>query len=425
MNVSKQSVANGFGPESICTTDSSMCELQMDRKFHLPLEPPPPPPPPLLGKVTSKRQTNQPKVSTTIQSSVPEKGTTAGSLMTRLPPPPPPPQARVVRTKTRSQRRMSTRSQVENSQQQQMEEGSSESELVDTFQGPLHQKVESSSENGRIGINEPTMDYMEIESTSSSATPKTLGSWISRVPWLNKSIPQVTNLSEGNLSVNSFDQRIRIYHPPSVAMEGRDTLEYKRNPKKVENSAAIYNGGQMDSSSSPTMLPSRGDPIKKQISFQRAASWIRKAASSSSNTSKHRKSFDADSLADFKESEWTQPDSSYGAAIPFGGWIPKPIRQMIEWTLIALGTAVFVYLIVTTSMRVSDERTKHNNSTSNFFYSDGSSNGDYVSGCLFLDDDKYVVQGDDCYSSKARTVDDDFNITDDAYAALVDDTNGY
>jgi hypothetical protein len=80
---------------------------------------------------------------------------------------------------------------------------------------------------------------------------------------------------------------------------------------------------------------------------------------------------DDETLRDFRESDWTPPDSSYGAAIPVAGWIPKPIRRMIESTLIVLGTVGLVYLIITTSIRITGD----NNSSNNNRQNNGSVNG--------------------------------------------------
>ena len=66
------------------------------------------------------------------------------------------------------------------------------------------------------------------------------------------------------------------------------------------------------------------------------------------------KSNSHDSIADFDESEWTPPDSSYGAACPVCGFIPKHVRQMIEMSMIAGMVFLLIYLLVTTSMKIAD-----------------------------------------------------------------------
>lgn len=100
---------------------------------------------------------------------------------------------------------------------------------------------------------------------------------------------------------------------------------------------------------------------------------------------------DDDSLAQFND--WTPPDSSYGAAIPIGGWIPKRIRRSIERSLGICIVVLIAYLIVTTSLRT--ERNKHNDT--NGVYNNNN-------GGVDLDDDRYVPY-DDLYAVQRR--DDD------------------
>ena len=66
------------------------------------------------------------------------------------------------------------------------------------------------------------------------------------------------------------------------------------------------------------------------------------------------KLYTADSIANFEESEWTPPDSSYGAACPVCGFIPKRVQQMIKMTLIAAMVFFLIYLVVTTLMKIAD-----------------------------------------------------------------------
>jgi hypothetical protein len=65
---------------------------------------------------------------------------------------------------------------------------------------------------------------------------------------------------------------------------------------------------------------------------------------------------DEESATDFDESDWTPPDSSYGAACPVCGWIPKHARQKIEFSLIALSVFGFLWAVVATSTHVSNAR---------------------------------------------------------------------
>ena len=71
----------------------------------------------------------------------------------------------------------------------------------------------------------------------------------------------------------------------------------------------------------------------------------------------HRiKSDDESSLSKFTEGDWTPPDSSYGAACPVCGWIPKHVRQKIEFSLILILALVFLWAVIATTMHVSNAR---------------------------------------------------------------------
>jgi hypothetical protein len=66
--------------------------------------------------------------------------------------------------------------------------------------------------------------------------------------------------------------------------------------------------------------------------------------------------------------DWTPPDSSYGAAIPIGGWIPKQIRRFMEWTLLASVVCASAFFLISTSIRISNKQNSG----------------------LLLDDDRYI-----------------------------------
>jgi len=112
------------------------------------------------------------------------------------------------------------------------------------------------------------------------------------------------------------------------------------------------------------------------------------------------------SLDDFDESEWTPPDSSYGAAIPVAGWIPKHIRQLIEGTLISIGVLGVALLIVATSIRWTDGIGSTSNSV------------EVTDNATTVGDDEYVA-----YESSYRDNGDDDGNGDDG--AVADDDNAY
>jgi hypothetical protein len=77
---------------------------------------------------------------------------------------------------------------------------------------------------------------------------------------------------------------------------------------------------------------------------------------------------DGDSLRDFDASEWTPPDSSYGAAIPVAGWIPKSWRRSMEWIVLAAVAAIVVVLIVRTSLKANDNNNSGGSNSKRYHY---------------------------------------------------------
>jgi hypothetical protein len=118
-----------------------------------------------------------------------------------------------------------------------------------------------------------------------------------------------------------------------------------------------------------------------------------------------------DSIADFDESEWTPQDSAYGAACPVCGFIPKHVRRMIEFSLIAIMVLGFVYLLVTTSIHITNDRNQGTKSNS-------TSLSDYNGGQIALDDDMYVEYNrnqndDDLYAADDDGSNHNYNADDD------------
>jgi hypothetical protein len=105
---------------------------------------------------------------------------------------------------------------------------------------------------------------------------------------------------------------------------------------------------------------------------------------------------------EFEEKDWTRADSSYGAAIPVAGWIPKAIRRTIEWTVIVSLLALFAFFVVTMSIRIRDDQGV---STSNKDAKYG-----YDTGFGYNDDgyvDKYKNANDDCVEDDVVAASDD------------------
>jgi hypothetical protein len=238
----------------------------------------------------------------------------------------------------------------------------------------------------------------ELEQTISSSSK---GSWMGRLPWLRSK----RDRDEDTLDyVKPGDS---LYYGGQMEGETRPGLGYGVGqeempvPDQSKQRPVAYAVGHSPNRDKTSALGAL-DPY----SFQSVASWL-------TNSKPPRKSFsgddaDSDSLADFDDSEWTKQDSSYGAAIPFGGMIPKNIRRTIESTVIALLVIGLVYLVVATSIRVTEDSTRHSNSTSN--------------GSLNLDDDRYIAYDDryDTYGSN----NDAYSNGDDTYSNQNDDGSG-
>jgi hypothetical protein len=182
-----------------------------------------------------------------------------------------------------------------------------------------------------------------------------------------------------------------------------------------------YYGGLMKSQVSETMA----EPATPKPQHPPSHPQVGKESSIVRNSSQlSRASRGADSIGDFDSAEWTPPDSAYGAACPVCGWVPKHVRRMIEVSLIAGMVFGFVYLVVTTSMHINNERNAQKATENTTSISDS-----YNGGQIALDDDLYVEYNrnyvdDDKYADDATN--DDGGYYDDAYQVNSnnDATNG-
>lgn len=109
---------------------------------------------------------------------------------------------------------------------------------------------------------------------------------------------------------------------------------------------------------------------------------------------------DDDTLADFDDSEWTPQDSSYGAACPVCGCIPKNVRRLIESSLIAGMVVAFVWMLVATSIHVTNvhKNSIQANSTENYYNPTNGINDDFSRKQGMDDDTAYNSNGDDTFS---------------------------
>lgn len=86
---------------------------------------------------------------------------------------------------------------------------------------------------------------------------------------------------------------------------------------------------------------------------------------------------------DFTDRDWTPEDSSYGAAFPFCGWVPKSLRQGVEKAIIALVGLFVIYLIVSIAMILKPDNPNSSGYKTDDFY--------------ITDDDFYVTNDNVAY----------------------------
>jgi hypothetical protein len=190
----------------------------------------------------------------------------------------------------------------------------------------------------------------------------------------------------------SWRQRLRWFHV------------FQRKHRSAEL-AAVRSGSHDDRpyrDSAISLSPrSDGDVQSKGNQLLRSASWhdTRHHPKTTTRDVNSQSIYGGDhiSLEAFDESEWTPPDSSYGAAIPVAGWIPKSIRRTIECTLIAVVLGCVVFFVVETSVRADSKSRNHKSINSDPTVYNGSWN--------YFADDQYIFGFDNATSN--NTFDDD------------------
>jgi len=177
---------------------------------------------------------------------------------------------------------------------------------------------------------------LELESVSSSTSDR---SWIKRIQW--------------------FRNTRRNHNLKKSSTEGEETH---------------YVGGTMESTPS---IPVKSAAILHDLKQEQPRNALSRIASWMTVNSSQR---DEESVVDFKESEWTPEDSSYGAACPLFGWIPKNRRRSIEYAIIVVLVIALVYLMVMLSIVITKSH---------------SDDGMEENSGLNLDDDRYISYDDD------------------------------
>lgn len=161
------------------------------------------------------------------------------------------------------------------------------------------------------------------------------------------------------------------------------------SPKKdLAKEEYRYHGGLMKEDPELQIQPNLIAQVHKKS--QRKSRFFGKKSKKSVDS----RSSDADTISNFSSSEWTPADSAYGAACPVCGCIPKHFRRIVEFSLIAGMFIGFIYILVKTSVNLTNERKQNtfNNSTEA---------DQYISGQIALDDDLY-----DAYNVNASNDDD-------------------
>jgi hypothetical protein len=280
-------------------------------------------------------------------------------------------------------------------------------------------------------IRSNQVESFDIESESCSVTEENPG-WRLGMPWFNN------NVHNKDLRTSKKHEAHRYYGGIMKASGGSSTAPASPSPTSTTSNNSRHFRPFRKNSKRPS-FSKNGKSYGKSINRHQKGTKNSSMINSKDNPSvpiARTKSNTADSIADFDESEWTPPDSSYGAACPVCGFIPKRVRQMVEMTLIAAMVFFLIYLVVTTSMKIADA---HRRSTANGSAADNYSNGNNynrtgsssaTSTNVVTDDDVYVEK----YSSNnnngggngddAAVVDDNYNNDYSANEYGVDDDGG-
>ena len=118
----------------------------------------------------------------------------------------------------------------------------------------------------------------------------------------------------------------------------------------------------------------------------------------------------SDYTAPFNDAEeWTPTDSAYGAAIPVFGWIPKPIRKIIEATFLFVLVLAFVVVVISASIKLQGEKKSGGGGG-------GSSSGSSGNGSYYGNDDDAVAaynEYEENQAENAQMADDYYGDDDD------------
>ena len=274
-------------------------------------------------------------------------------------------------------------------------------------------------------IRSNQVESFDIESESCSVTGENPG-WRLGMPWFSN------NHNRHSKKSNYKNQELHRYYGGIMKPSGESSMEPASPMSTTSTSSRHFRPFRKSNkrSSHSKNVSTSAKTNDKKTNFQKETK-IKSTRNEKDNLSvpiSRTKSSTADSIADFDDSEWTPPDSSYGAAFPVCGCVPKRVRQMIEMTLITAMVFFLIYLVVTTSMKIADAHRKTHGSTSNGNASDNYFSGDSYnrtgtssssSTNVVTDDDVYVETYNNNNDDRVGNV-DDATAVDDTYN---DDTN--
>ena len=232
--------------------------------------------------------------------------------------------------------------------------------------------LEHRAPNGAVNQEGTTAKSFEIEETLTASSGGM--SWSKRVPWLRSSQSEKSDFSH-SLEYNKGGAT--YYHGGKMEIDNKNPglFSLGNNQNLPEPGLGL-----------PTKRPAVVGTVNRASSYIRQSSWLTRSS--------HDPAGEEGSMGDFDDAEWTPPDSSYGAALPIGGWIPKSTRQKIEATLIVLTILCLVYLIVHFSIKVTEENNNHNTA-------------DECGAKICFDDDNYIPADDDLYIQCCQAYSDD------------------
>jgi hypothetical protein len=177
-------------------------------------------------------------------------------------------------------------------------------------------------------------------------------SWRIGMPWFRTR----SNDRHTNLTATNNKSKLCVEPPIAPAMDVHEDRYYGGIMKSAETVDVSHNN--------QTNKSNRGGVEGTKTS---AAT----TANTTTNFPRTLSSRSQDSLADFHDSEWTPQDSSYGAACPVCGCVPKHVRRLVEFSMISAIILGFVYFLVMTSINVSSSSSLSSSSSALDTSSDG------------------------------------------------------